>query len=239
MEWVLPVPSGTVFTITVTYINGLTNLPMRDPDTHPYGFKVSLIRPAGPSPALFWDDSEVGGSVNLDGCISTTGCHSFSYSVGNNNYINTWWYASSTTGDPVTVNYRRSYTGTINTSICEGDSILINGIWVYAGGTYVNNLMNQQGCDSIVTTNLTLRPTPIVNLGPDTTVCNGLPVQFTAPTGIGYQYLWSTGATTQTIIVTQSGTYTVNVTNSAECTGQGSVNYTSYPKPPPKPIYHD
>lgn len=235
----LPVPSGTDFTITVTYINGLTNLPLRDPDTHPYGFIVSLIRPAGSSPALFWDDSEVGGSVNLDGCTLATGCHSFSLQVGNNNYINTWWYASSTTGDPVTVNYRRSYAGTIETSICEGDSILINGYWVNTAGTYINNLTNQQGCDSIVTTVLTLRPTPIVNLGPDTTVCNGLPVQFTAPSGNGYQYQWSNGATTQSIIVTQSGTYTVNVTNPAGCTGVGSVNYLSFPKPTPRLIYHN
>lgn len=112
-----PVPSGTNITITVTYINGLTNLPMRDPDTHPYGFIIDLIRPTGPRPAIFWDDSEVGGTVNLTGCTSASGCHSFFYEVGDGNYINTWWYASSTTGDPITVNYRRSYAGTINESI--------------------------------------------------------------------------------------------------------------------------
>jgi hypothetical protein len=234
-----PVASGTVFNITVTYINGLTNLPMRDPDTHLFGFIVSLVRPTGPNPALFWDDSQIGGTVNLTGCTATTGCHSFAYSIGNNNFINTWWYASSTTGDPVTVNYRRSYAGTANASICTGDSILINGNWVSTAGSYVNNLINQQGCDSIVTTNLLLRPTPSFNIGPDTVVCNGQPVQFTAPADPEYSYLWNTGATSQSIIVTQTGTYTVGVTNPAGCTGYDSVNYVSFPIPGPAAIKHD
>lgn len=238
-----PVPSGTNITITVTYINGLTNLPMRDPDTHPYGFIIDLIRPTGPRPAIFWDDSEVGGSVNLTGCTSTAGCHSFPYSVGNNNYINTWWYASSTTGDPITVNYRRSYAGTVNVSICEGDSILINGTWVKTAGTYVNPLTNQQGCDSIVTTNLTLKPRPVVNLGPDITVCNGQAVQFSGPSGTGYTYLWKKDgvpfSTSQNVTVTQTGIYSLTVNAPNGCSNSDEVSYISHPIPGPLLIRHN
>ena len=235
----LPVSSGSVITVTVTYINGLTNLPMRDPDTHPFGFIVQLVRPTGPNPALFWDDSQVGGTTNLTGCTLSSGCHPFTLGVGNNNYINTWWYASSTTGAPVTVNYRRSYAGSSNTSICTGDSILINGTWVNTAGSYVNYLINQQGCDSVVTTNLLLRPTPSFSLGPDTTVCNGQPVVITAPTGPEYSYLWNTGATTQSITVTQTGTYSVGITNGAGCTGYDTVEYVSFPIPSPVLIRHN
>ena len=238
-----PVASGTLINVSVTYINGLTNLPMRDPDFHPYGFIIDLIRPTGPRPAIFWDDSQVGGSVNLDGCTSTSGCHSFPYSVGNNNYINTWWYASSTTGDPIQVNYRRSYAGTANVAICEGDSILINGSWVSTAGNYINSLINQQGCDSIVTTVLTLKPRPDFTLGPDTTVCNGQAVQFTGPTGTNYTYLWKKDglpiSTNQTITATQTGIYSLTVTAPNGCSRTRSVSYTSYPIPGPLQIKHN
>ncbi len=238
-----PVASGTQISLTVTYINGLTNLPMRDPDTQLYGFIIDLIRPSGPRPAIFWDDLEVGGSVELIGCTSTSGCHSFPYSVGNNNYINTWWYASSTTGDPVTVNYRRSYAGTSNIAICEGDSVLINGSWVSTSGTYVNALTNMQGCDSIITTVLTLKPRPIFDLGPDTTVCNGQSVQLSGPVGTNFTYLWTKDGSnigiTQNITVTQTGTYSLTVTAPNGCSYSDYVNYTSFPIPGPLLIKHN
>jgi len=238
-----PVPSGTIINITVTYINGLTNLPMRDPDTHPFGFIIDLIRPTGPRPAIFWDDSEVWGTVNLDGCTSTSGCHSFSYSVGNSNYINTWWYASSTTGDPIAVNYRRSYAGSVNMAICEGDSVLINGNWIKVAGTYINALTNQQGCDSIVTTYLTLKSRPVFSLGPDTTVCNGQAVQFSGPAGTGYTYLWLKDgvpfSTNPIITATQTGIYSLTVTAPNGCSATHSVSYISYPIPGPIQIKHD
>lgn len=233
------VPSGAQFNITVTYINGLTNLPMKDPDTNPYGFIVDLIRPTGPKPALFWDDSNVGGSVNLTGCTTASGCHPFTNTVGNNNMINTWWYASSTTGDPVNVEYRKSYSGTTNQSICTGDSILFTGIWRHEAGLYYDSLFNQQNCDSVNIVNLSLKPVPLVDLGPDTTTCNGEPVTFSAPSGAGYTYLWSNGVTNQNITVNTNGTYSCTVTNPQGCPKTDSVNYITYPIPTAIPIKHN
>lgn len=51
---------------------------------------------------------------------------------------------------------------------------------------------------------------PVVNLGPDTTFCQNLPLILDAGTP-GATYLWSTGATTQTYTPTTSGTYWVRV----------------------------
>lgn len=234
-----PIPSGSVFNITVTYINGLTNLPLYDPDTHVSGFIVDLIRPTGPKPAIFWDDTNVGGGSNLTGCTAVTGCHSFPLSVGNNNTINTWWYASSTTSAPVVVNYRRSYTGTASQSICEGDSILLNGSWISTAGVYSNTTLNQQGCDSTSIITLSLKPRPSVNLGPDTTTCNGNPVTFNAGSGSGYSYLWNTGAITQQITVTNSGIYSVQVTNPQNCHRSDTVEFISLPMPGILPIKHN
>ena len=234
-----PIPSGSVFNITVTYINGLTNLPIWDPDTHLYGYIVDLIRPSGPKPPIFWDDTQVGGSSNLTGCTTPSGCHPFAYSVGNNKTINTWWYASSVTGSPVIVNYRRSYSGTATQSICEGDSLLFSGTWVSAAGTYTNTTLNQQGCDSTSIVTLSLKPRPTVNLGPDTTACDGNPVTFNAGSGLGYTYAWSNGATTQQVTVTNSGTYSVIVTNSQGCKRTDSVEFISLPMPGILPIKHN
>jgi uncharacterized protein (TIGR02145 family) len=115
-----PVTNGTVFNVIVTYINGLTNFPVYDVEQNANGFIVSLIRPPGPVPNLFWDDldlvvdplSNCGLNVpplptaNYAGCPGNTGCHTW-LSVGsgnpsqcsfpNRNTANTYWYAAFST----------------------------------------------------------------------------------------------------------------------------------------------
>jgi len=62
---------------------------------------------------------------------------------------------------------------TVNTSICQGDSILLQGAYQNSLGTYVDTLFGASsvGCDSIVTTNLIVNPIPI---GTSTaSVCQG------------------------------------------------------------------
>jgi len=109
-----PVPDLTMITVTLNYVNGLTNLPIWDQERNPDGYVISLVRPAGSStmvPMTYWDDSQlvVSGvcpvapqTVNLTGCIpgsipGYTGCHPW----GNNQLdchdkmINTWWYSST------------------------------------------------------------------------------------------------------------------------------------------------
>lgn len=97
------------------YFNGITHLPLFDVENHPYGYIVSLVRPSGPPPLLFWDDTGIGGgTANLSGCTTgvptaTSGCHGFGTVTsgttpassnpttsdwGNNRTINTWWYAN-------------------------------------------------------------------------------------------------------------------------------------------------
>lgn len=55
-------------------------------------------------------------------------------------------------------------------------------------------------------------PTPVVNIGRDTTVCNSINLKLDAGNP-GSTYAWSTGATTQTIQVTAAGIYWVKVSN--------------------------
>lgn len=63
-----------------------------------------------------------------------------------------------------------------------------------------------------------------VNLGNDTTICQGNTLTLNAQNP-GSTYLWSTGATTQTIIVNSTGTYWVNVT-SISCSATDTIHVT-------------
>lgn len=116
-----PVPDGTLITIVVRYVNGLTNLPIWDQEQNPQGFIISLVRPvsvSGQVPLTYWDDTQLvpsgfGGSgdcynppqtANLTGCIpgsmpGYTGCHPWNpYGPDcHDKMINTWWYGSTST----------------------------------------------------------------------------------------------------------------------------------------------
>ncbi|HEX8545341.1 MAG TPA: gliding motility-associated C-terminal domain-containing protein, partial [Cytophagaceae bacterium] len=93
---------GTTFPIQIDYFNGITHLPLYDVENHTKGFIVDLVRPVGPKPMLFWDDSGIpGGTKNLTGCNDPGGCHAWPFteytntsaSYGDVKTINTWWYA--------------------------------------------------------------------------------------------------------------------------------------------------
>lgn len=59
-----------------------------------------------------------------------------------------------------------------NISICTGDSILINGRHLKAQGTYIDTLQsNSTGCDSIVSTNLSIKP--ILSYSQNISICTG------------------------------------------------------------------
>jgi gliding motility-associated-like protein len=70
-----------------------------------------------------------------------------------------------------TLNIIPSSTNTINISICQGDSILLGGTYQTSSGSYIDTLSTQNGCDSILTTVLSIIPPPvnIVNIS----ICYG------------------------------------------------------------------
>ena len=120
-----PVPDGTAITVTVTFADGLTNLPIWDQETNPDGFIISLVRPVNPNvqtPMTFWDDSLLVStsfycpvspqSINLEGCTPGSipgypGCHPWGLNEPDchNKMINTWWYGSSSTAMFTTIFY--------------------------------------------------------------------------------------------------------------------------------------
>lgn len=83
------------------------------------------------------------------------------------------------------------------------------------------------GCSAADTINATVRPVPVVNLGPDAIVCSGGTKTLnpgTQPTGSAF--LWNNNATTSTLVAASTGLYWVQVTNSQSCVARDSINVT-------------
>jgi uncharacterized protein (TIGR02145 family) len=241
----VPVENGTNIDVTVSYLNGLTHLPLYDAEysmnynPHWTGYIMELVRPSGPQPAVFWNDSLCGGGANFDGCISATGCHTWNYNQGNEKTINTWWYAVSTSSAPVTIIKKQHMTYDSLVDICQGDSLLIDGVYQKTTGNYpIVHTSILTGCDSTEIIHLTVNPRPALDLGPDVWICEGFTHEFDAGAGTGYTYQWdniSTGtpniATTQTYTTGTEGYYRVTVNNTYDCPSKDSVNLFVNPKP--------
>jgi hypothetical protein len=89
-------------------------------------------------------------------------------------------------------------------------------------GNYSVKVTNQFNCANSDTIKVTLRANPAVELGNDTTVCNGVTLNLN-PGNNGIEYFWNTGQTTQNINISSPGTYSVFVTNSEGCTKADTI----------------
>ncbi len=134
-----------------------------------------------------------------------------------------------------------------DSSLCDGDSMLIDagfpaadhlwstgattqGIWVSTPGAYTVTLTDTTGCQVAATTIVTVDPLPVVNIGPDSSLCAGQ--QWTLDAGNpGSTFLWSTGAGTQTISVSADDEYWVRVTDQNDCVNRDTANIVFDPLP--------
>ena len=99
-------------------------------------------------------------------------------------------------------------------SICEGDSILLGGDYQMLGGIFQDSLQSISGCDSVITTTLTVNPNEETNIS--ITICEG-EIYYAAganqtTTGIYYDSLNTTLGCDSVIITTL--TVLPNSTNS-------------------------
>jgi|GEM_PF-3330139 len=116
-------------------------------------------------------------------------------------------------------------------TICEGSNyILPDGTEVSAAGNYPVTLASTAGCDSVVTTILTVNELPVVSISGELDICSdGTGATNSDETTalfatMGFDsYLWSTGQTNQAIIVTAGGDYTVTATDTNGCSGSAIV----------------
>ncbi|MGB3078598.1 MAG: gliding motility-associated C-terminal domain-containing protein, partial [Saprospiraceae bacterium] len=105
-------------------------------------------------------------------------------------------------------------------SICFGDSYTFANQNLTQSGTYTNMLSGINGCDSLVTLDLTVKSLVIADNV--VTSCAGASVTLQAG-DIGASYLWNNGATTDSIIVNVDGTYVVSISDIDNCVIEESV----------------
>jgi gliding motility-associated-like protein len=131
-------------------------------------------------------------------------CYGDSYAFGDNNLTtsgiyNTTLSASGGCDSIVTLflTVRPLATSNINASICYGQSYPFGGQMLSATGSYNQTLSTVNGCDSIVTLNLTVLP--IINGSTSATICQGQSYTF------------------GTQVLTASGTYSQQFTTATGC----------------------
>ncbi len=145
-------------------------------------------------------------------------CNGESFSVGNSTYTATGTYTdvlTTTSGCDSTVILNLTVlptpTTTLNISICNGESYAVGNSTYAATGTYTNVLTAANGCDSTVTLNLTVLPTPATAL--TAAICQG--------------EAFSVGSASYTA----SGIYTNVLTAANGCDSTVTLNLTVHPIP--------
>ncbi len=89
----IPVPNNVPITISLTYLNGLTNLPLYDVEANNSGFKIDLVAPTGANPEIYYNDTLINSNNSLQTCPPSSSCHP--WGNGNLHTMNTWWYSST------------------------------------------------------------------------------------------------------------------------------------------------
>ncbi len=93
----------------------------------------------------------------------------------------------------------------------------------YSVGVTVN------GCTGTDAVNVSVTPLPVVNIGPDQTVCPGTPITLVATTP-GGSYLWSDGSANSTLTTSTPGNYSVQVTVNG-CSSSDAMVLTNHVLP--------
>lgn len=138
----------------------------------------------------------------------------------------------SNNSDTMHLELNLSYDQTNNPDICQGQSYYAGGAFQTTTGTYYDSLLTINGCDSIVTTYLTVHPLPFVDLPDDDSLCSS---QFVFNAGTGYvDYLWNdTIVGTNLYTTTTSGDYFVYVTDSFGCSNYSDTTHLEFYTIPP------
>ena len=140
-------------------------------------------------------------------------CQGDNYSFGGSTYSNAGTYMHTFSGvngcdSLVTLQLAviPGYTSTINPVICQGDNYVFDGQSYTTAGTHVATFQSVIGCDSVVTMNLTVKPT--YNEVLNQSICQGLTYTFDGQ------------------VYSTTGTYTANLQSVSGCDSTVTLNLT-------------
>ncbi|MEI6487395.1 MAG: GEVED domain-containing protein [Bacteroidota bacterium] len=188
-------------------------------------------------------DSVVVTNLTVNAAITTTQsiaiCAGGSYTIGTSSYNTAGNYTDvltsaagcdSTVTTNLTVN--PTITGTQTFTICASDSVVVGTSVYHTTGIFTDVLITSLGCDSTVTTNLTVTTLPVVTVT-STTICDGATATLTANGAT--TYTWTTGATpatSNTATATPAATTSYTVTGTVgSCTNTAISTVTVNPTP--------
>ena len=123
----------------------------------------------------------------------------------------------------------------VNQTLCPDECLTIGGVDYCPPGFYNLQLVNEQGCDSIVTLNLSAVPVTAVAPTPPPITCSMPAALLNGSFSIGNTYLWTDAnnmvvSTQPTAVVNQPGCYLLTVTNTLNgvtCSDTASVCVTA------------
>ncbi|MCX6323737.1 MAG: hypothetical protein NTZ41_05995, partial [Sphingobacteriales bacterium] len=218
--------SGTFFStpsgLIINTNTGVVNLSGSNPGTYEvfYALTENCIT------NLFKDTIVISSGSNSVSSISATACSSYTAPWGTV-YTQSGIYNDTLTnvsGCDSIISVNLTITGAIIApTITASDCSTYTASWgtVYTqSGTYTDTLASVNGCDSIVSVNLTITGLPTVAASSVSASC-GLPngtATATATGGSGnYTYSWSNGATGNFVTGLASGNYSVTATDQNGC----------------------
>lgn len=114
-------------------------------------------------------------------------------SQSGNFYISAYDSLGCLVSDSVFVKFNISKNIYIDTLICLGETYAFGGEVLDDSGVYIDSLISDAGCDSVIHLTLSIRQLPIINLN-DTSICLGQEIHIIPDTtGIINGYQWSDG----------------------------------------------
>lgn len=124
-------------------------------------------------------------------------------------------------GSTITLSANAGYTVYNWSSGASGQSINVT-----QAGNYTVTVTDLNGCvNSSAATTVIVNPLPVVDLGPDTTICNNTSITLDAGGG-NTTYTWGHGPNTQTTTVSTTGVFTVTVTDPNGCVNSDAIAVT-------------
>lgn len=193
-----------------------------DPDTGVYNLTA----------ADDWDIyiQKIGQCSGTDSVINKSACTS--YTLNGQTYSSSGTYFQTISNiagcdSIITLNLTLHSTTfvTVSPTICDGDRYFAGGTFQTTTGVYKDTLLTSDGCDSIITTNLTVLPAPNPSLGPDRKICSNTVV--TVSPGNFNSYLWQDNSTQSTFPVNSAGKYWVTVKDASNCSATDTLNILS------------
>lgn len=108
-----------------------------------------------------------------------------------------------------------------NVSICEGEFFYVANANQTLTGIYRDTLTGSLGCDSVITTYLTVNPKPLPNLGQDKSICSNTYSELNP--GSFISYLWQDMSNNSVLPINAAGQYWVTVKNTFNCIASDTI----------------